>query len=115
MSRMTTKTKRYGSLIKSGQCSTRGWNRGLTVSPGVRRWSSRSPGNARLLEQLIRKHELSMPYELRAGYEFYTELDLGEDEDSIFCMTSCGSHAAWDRARAGKLGLRSLVAFPSEF
>lgn len=111
-----SKPGRYGSLIKHGTCSTRDWLRGLRYSRGVRRWMSQSLANKAAVERLLAAHDRSLPYEMRAGHDVTTELDLGEDSDSIYVQTSCGTHPSWERARASRgISLSSLVAFPSEF
>lgn len=109
--------KAYNTLIRSGSCSTRGWERRIEWGNSrFQKLASSTRERRDAIARLLAAHERSMPSSLRAGRELVTELD---DEslfpENIFLITSCGSNPSWESARAGRCQLRTLIAYPSSF
>jgi hypothetical protein len=107
----------YRSL-SAGSCGTRGWKAALEWSKRLRLHYRKSWAHRAAIDELIRRHDVALPSVMRAGQDYTTLLeDDGEllFPDSIYLMTSCGSHPEWESERSGPCRLFSLIAYPSSF
>ncbi len=119
MSRIIYRTRKeaYSSLTP-GACITRGWQSELEWSPTLRKLYARGGPHRMALDELLRRHSAALPSMMRAGQDVSSSLeDEGEKlfSDTVFLMTSCGSHPNWDRPRKSRCRIFSLIAYPSSF
>jgi hypothetical protein len=119
MSRIVYRSKQAGfTSLTPGACQTQGWQSELVWSPKIRRLYDTSWPQRAAIDELLSRHSRALPELLRAGQEVTSSLeDEGERlfSDTVFLMTSCGSHPAWESPRRSRCRISSLIAYPSSF